>query len=59
MRNKEADLMSKCKLKKMPIHVVKGPRFKHVIKEAQQYVLQLAIKKLPKAEKNYAQEVIR
>ncbi|PRX39552.1 hypothetical protein CLV97_1235 [Planifilum fimeticola] len=51
--------MSKCKLKKMPIHVVKGPRFKHVIKEAQQYVLQLAIKKLPKAEKNYAQEVIR
>jgi len=44
---------------KLRVYVVKGPRFKHVIKEAQQYVLRLVVKKLPEDERKYAQEVIR
>jgi len=49
---KEAIKMSKPKNKpdKFRIRVVKGPMFEKVIKEAQQYVLRLSIKKMAEAE---------
>lgn len=50
--NIKTEKMSKPKNKpdKFRIMVVKGPMFEKVIKEAQQYVLRLSIKKMAEAE---------